>query len=614
MHRNIRFIRCAGIVLAVFGFLTLQAVEAADASSESPSLQLRKARAEIAARRWSEAEPKLSQIWNQTPVLSQASEAGVLLIDVYLHEEKSEQAEDAVQKFKRQFGTSPQMARVLYYQGLLALIRGANDEAAQAFASAALRSHTQDVYDDASLALHRIVESGGLHFDDLQVAWQSLVKDTGLGPWLLEKVGENLEQQGRYQTAQAVYSDYLERYPQSEGVPQVRAKLEHVKEAPHEERAVLLMAPFSGEFAEVGRSLREGALLAFEEAKARGVATPNVKILDDQGNLVQGVRQLRKLLREERVDAIVGPAMSDVAAGVAIELSASKSPIPLITPTATTQGIASLGDGVFQLNVTTQVLGQRIAAYASDCLDLKDFAIVAPQSEYGFQLAAAFSETVLKKGGNVVSVTYVDPDAADLSQSLEELHQKVADLFFDKMKQAGLPLPDERQMRSYMSDSTLPIDGIFIPAASGDEADKLASQIIFNKVRGQMLGSSGWYDKSLFLKNSEATQGAYFSVDFQDQPRTEAYAAFSTAYRNQWKRSPDRVAALSYDATRFLLEGMQNSSEPKTLIPALRAIKTFPGVLGDIDFGEDEANQNTAVFRLERRSFKEAPDCAAAQH
>ncbi len=603
MRRSRLFFRCAGIALALFGALPVHA--SGDASPE-----WKKARADFAKHRWSDAEAKLSALWNQKPAFSQADEAGVLLIDVYLHEGKPDSAEAAALRFRRQFNASPQLARVLYDQGLIALKREDNAGAAQAFAAAALRARTQDVYDAASAALRRIVEGGGLHFDELQAAWQSLVKDPGLGPWLLEKIGEDLERQGRFQTAEAVYSDYLERYPQSEGAARVRAKWEHAKSVSREERAVLLMAPFSGEFSEVGRSLREGALLAFDEARARGAAVPDVKMLDDQGNLVQGVRQLRKLLHEERVDAIVGPAMSDVAAGVAIELSASKSPIPLITPTATTQGIASLGDGVFQLNVTTQVLGQRVATYASDCLGLKDFAIVAPHSEYGFQLAEAFAETVRKKGGNVAAVAYVDPDATDLSAPLQELHQKVADLFFEKMKRQGTLL-DGRQTRSYMTDSTLPIDGIFIPAANGDEADKLASQIVFNKVGGQMLGSSGWYDKSIFLKNSEATQGAYFSVDFQDQPKTEAYAAFSNAYRNKWKRSPDRVASLSYDAARFLLEGMKKSSQPKTLIPALRGIKTFPGVLGDIVFGDDDANQNTALFRLEKKSFKEVQDCAS---
>ena len=376
---------------------------------------------------------------------------------------------------------------------------------------------------------------------------------------------------------------------------------------------MLLMAPYSGEFAEVGKSLREGVSLAFEEAKNKGLNPPALKLLDDQGNLVQGVHELRKILREDRIDAIMGPAMSDVAAGVAIELTARKSPIPIITPTATTYGIASLGEGVFQLNVTTHVLGQRIAEYAFDCLGLRDFVIAAPHSEYGFQLAEGFTETVLQKGGTVVAAMYVDPDASDLTEPFQDLRQKVAQYFFDKMKKSGASAPEGRQKRMYLSDSTFSVDGIFIPAANADEADKLASQIVFNKIRGQMLGSSGWYDKAVLLKNSSATQGAYFSVDFEDQPRTGMYADFSAAYKNRWKHPPDRVAALSYDAARFLLEGMGKSSQPGTLIPALHEIENFPGVLGNIVFGKEGVNQNTTLFRLERKSFREVQDCAVGR-
>jgi ABC-type branched-subunit amino acid transport system substrate-binding protein len=427
-------------------------------------------------------------------------------------------------------------------------------------------------------------------------------------------VGDERERLGRFQAAEAAFSEHLERYPKAEGAGRVRDKLAKAKSAPREGPAVLLMAPFSGEFSEVGRSLREGSLLAFEEAQRRGADAPNVKLLDDQGNLVHGVQQFRKMLREERVDAVLGPAMSDVATGVAVELSARKSPIPLVTPTATTHGIASLGEGVFQLNVTTHALGRRIAEHAFDCLGLRDYAIVAPHNEYGFQLAVVFAGTVTRKGGAVAAVAYVDPEAADLAGPLQELRQKVAKLHFDQMKWEGKPLPDAKETRTWMSDSAFPIDGIFIPASSGDEANKLASQTVFNKIRGQMLGSSGWYDKALLLKSSTAAQGAYFSVDFQDQPKSEAYAAFTKAYQARWQRVPDRVAALSYDAARFLLEGMASAREPEDLIPALRKVRAFPGVLGDIVFGEDEGvNQNTALFRLEKKTFKEIQDCAAGK-
>ena len=290
--------------------------------------------------------------------------------------------------------------------------------------------------------------------------------------------------------------------------------------------------------------------------------------------------------------------------------SARKSPIPVITPTATTYGIASLGEGVFQLNVTTHVLGQRIASYAVDCLGLREFVVAAPHSEYGFQVTEAFTEAVRQKGGTVIAAVYLDPDAADLSEPLQDLRQKMAQYLFDKLKKSGQPVADGRQKHAYITDSTLRVDGIFIPVSGGDDAEKIASQIVFNKIRGQMLGSSGWYDKAVLIKNSSATQGAYFSVDFQDQPKTEIYSAFSIAYKNRWKHAPDRVAALSYDAARFLIQGMEKSSRPATLIPALHSIQSFPGVLGDIAFGKEGVNQNVSLFHLERRNFVEVQDCS----
>lgn len=598
------FLRYASMLLA---FFPIQGW----AAGENPTPEFKKAKVAYAARQWPEAEAFLFRIWSQKPAPAFAEEAAVLLLDVYIRLDKPDPAGALIQRFKSQFDNSPQLSRIQYGEGLLALKKGLNGAAAQAFASAYLRARIAKLSEAASLALRAIVGVRGLQPEEMESVWKSLAKDAHLGAWMLEQLGNEEELLGRFQSAEAAYSGYLTRYPQSENLSRVQGRLDRLKSIPREQRSVLLMAPFSGDFADVGRSLREGVSLAFEEAKARGETLPNVKILDDQGNMVRGVRQLRQTLQEGRVDAILGPAMSDVAAGVAIELSAGKSPIPLITPTATTHGIASLGDGVFQLNVTTQVLGQRIAGFASDCLKLKDFAIVAPHSEYGFQLAEAFAETLRKKGGTVSGVAYVDPDASDLSEPLQELRQKLASLYFAKKNSQGRELPDGKQMRSYASDSTFPIDGIFIPAASGDEADKLASQVIFNKIRGQMLGSSGWYDKSLLLKSSEATEGAYFSVDFQDQPKTETYATFSRAYKARWKHAPDRAAALSYDAARFLLQGLRTSSQPGTLIPALHAIPVFFGVLGNIDFGSEGVNQNTALFQLEHRSFKEVEDCAS---
>jgi ABC-type branched-subunit amino acid transport system substrate-binding protein len=234
------------------------------------------------------------------------------------------------------------------------------------------------------------------------------------------------------------------------------------------------MAPFSGEFEDVGKSIREGATLAFEEAKARGQEPPMLRSLDDQGNMLLGLNAFRRALREERIDAVIGPAMSDVATAVAIELSARRLPVPMLTPTATTHGIAALGDGVFQLNVTTHALGQRIAEYAVDCLGLKDFAIVAPQTEYGYQQADAFAKTIERKGGLMAAIRYVDPRAADYSEQFQAVREEALRLYFEKRKLEGLPDLKPKDKVKIESDSAIPLGGIFLPAqsaAKGIEAE-----------------------------------------------------------------------------------------------------------------------------------------------
>jgi ABC-type branched-subunit amino acid transport system substrate-binding protein len=285
----------------------------------------------------------------------------------------------------------------------------------------------------------------------------------------------------------------------------------------------------------------------------------------------------------------------------------------MVTPTATTHGIAALGDGIYQLNVTTGTLGQKIAAYAVGCLKLKDFAIVAPESEYGYQLAEAFQRTVERKGGNVISVQYFIPGTSDLSPQFQEVRKAALKVWLEKRRAEGIPEPDGKDMQKLVADSTVPLDGLFLPATNGEEANHLAGSAAFNKLRAQVLGSSGWNDKGLLHKSGTAWQGAYFSVDFQENQKTEVYTTFQRAYAARWNRQPDKVSALAYDAARFVLQGLTANPGEDRLIPGLKAIRSINGVMGRIAFDERHgSNTNAALYRVERRGFKEVESCPEA--
>ncbi|HKP94623.1 MAG TPA: penicillin-binding protein activator [Fibrobacteria bacterium] len=576
---------------------------------------LKKAKTSYQTGQLKDAEDRLNRLIRQNGKSSAAEEAMVMLADISLRNGKPEQALAHVTRFRRYFGTSPHLPRMAYYQGQAALRLGRNAEAAKAFAGAAVSAPNAPLYANSVKGLWALVDGGGLTTEDMEAILEPLDKDPALRAGWMERVGDQYLREGRFQAARTTFQDWMDRYGKADDAGRVKDKLKQSAEAPQQNRTILLMAPMSGEFAEIGRALKEGAQLAVDENNARGTGRIETRVLDDQGNLIVGIHRLRKAMREEKIDAVVGPAMSDVSAAAAVDLSARKSKVPLVTPTATTHGIAALGDGIFQLNVTTGTLGQRIASYATGCLKLKDFAIVAPESEYGYQLAEAFQKTVEKKGGNVVSVQYYQPESNDLAPQFEEIRKQAIRIYFEKQRMEGNPPDtDPKSYAKTLADSVLPLDGLFLAATNGEEAYKLASQAAFNKIRAQFLGSSGWNDKTMLHRSSTVPiQNAYFSVDFQENPKTDAWLAFQRAYAAKWKHPPDKVAALAYDAARFILQGMASSPDEDQLIPGLKAIRSFNGVLGRIAFDEKYgANANAALYHVEKKGFKEVETCPEA--
>src|SRR5690606_32708981 len=272
-----------------------------------------------------EAQNRLNRLIKQNSRSPAAEEAMVMLADIGLRQGKPDQALAVIARFQRQFSASPHHSRMSYYHGLAASRLGRNGEAANAFAISAIGADNEPLYENAAKGLWHLVEGGGLTSEDLESTLDMVEGDPFLKAGLLERVGDQALREGRFQAARTAYADWMERFRKSDGASRVRAKLKQASDAPKQNRTILLMAPMTGDFAEIGRSLKEGAQLAVDESNQRGGGRIETLILDDQGNLITGIHRLRKIMREEKVDAILGPAMSDVSAAAAVDLSARKS-------------------------------------------------------------------------------------------------------------------------------------------------------------------------------------------------------------------------------------------------------------------------------------------------
>jgi ABC-type branched-subunit amino acid transport system substrate-binding protein len=559
-----------------------------------------------------EAQQSLSSFIRNHYGAHDVEEATVLLTNIYLRQRHLDSAQTLIHQFKRHFGKSAYLPRMVYYQGLIYLGLQQHYDAARMFSEVINATGSSSLFNSAKDRLLQMVNGNFLNEDEMQNIIEKLRYDRELLSRFLIHLGDLQVKNYRYKAARISYEMWIHHFTGSSETSAVKNKLSSVRQKEVPFRTILVMIPLTGFNRDVGQSLLEGMLLVLDSLVYRSKGTLRYKILDTKGDPITAINRLRRAVQEEEVGCILGPAMSDVCIAVAAELSNGKSRIPMISPTATTRGISALGNGIFQINVTTFTLGQHISKYAMKCLNLKDFAILAPNNEYGLDLSRAFESTVEAHNGRIIAKEFYSPEAKDYAGHFQVIRRRIVqELLEDKWIRRGKDpntIP-RKTIRTWTADSVLNLDGIFIAAANGEEAFKLVSQARYHKLRSKILGSSGWYDKRLFHKGLRNTRDIAFSIGFILDEKSGKWTDFKKQYKERWNTLPNRVSILGHDAALFAEAGLVKGPQ-KDLISNLRRINTLEGIQGTIIFNIEEGYNNSAtIVKLGKRNFEKAEWC-----
>lgn len=375
--------------------------------------------------------------------------------------------------------------------------------------------------------------------------------------------------------------------------------------------AVGLLAPVSGPDADVGRQVVQAVQLAVDQHNEKSGTQVRLIIGDTEGRMLRTAQLTRDMLAVHRVPVIIGPVLSPDAI-VCASMLMDKN-VVMVTPTATDDGIARLGPNIFQVNVTPGMLGRRIAAYAMENLNIRDFAIIAPRSDYGRILAGSFKKEVVERGGLVVDEEYYEEGTKDFRQQYESLRKALLKRRQEKraiekgMDYAHAPTAGSLRADSILyADSVMAVGGLFLPAEAEDVV-MLAPQAHFHRIRTQLLGSTGWHSPTTLLDGKSYVNNAILSTSFETDTKDELWTGFSAAYRKRFDMEPDRVAApLAFDAARLVLQAIDKcgGDDPKEIAALLRAVSGYRGASGVISFlGADGANTEAAIVKIKDREF-----------
>ncbi len=346
-----------------------------------------------------------------------------------------------------------------------------------------------------------------------------------------------------------------------------------------------LNAELTGGVPVVGASCKNAAELAVEEVNNAGgleVGGKKYKIellIEDNEDKAESAAAAAQKLNAAGVLLMIGPNASRNAIPAAEVAEANK--MPMISPWSTnpkTTIDAATGQPkkyVMRACFIDDFQGVVAAKFAITELGSKKPAVLYDvASEYNKGIAEIFKRTMEENGIQVVAFeTYTTGDK-DFSAQLTKIIQAGADVLF---------LPN------YYTEVPLQVQ----------QAHKLG-------FTGVIFGSDSWGAKELIDLCGADCEGYFFTTHYAADIATPKAQAFIKAYEAKYGKTPDDVAALTYDSFGLAFQAIQAAGkiDREAVNQALHNVSRYEGVTGVLQFkGTGDPVKSAVVLQIKGGKF-----------
>ncbi len=323
-----------------------------------------------------------------------------------------------------------------------------------------------------------------------------------------------------------------------------------------EEIPVGVVLSITGRFASTfGRPMGTGFELALAEINNSQLGGGRIGFIieDDQSTVEGAIEAYNKLIQQDGVPVILGPATSGQAK--AVFPIAQENQVVAFSPTSAARGLSAIGDFVFRAALTTNVLIPIGVETTSAKLGYKKAATMYDESDvFSTDSDEAVRESLAANSVEVLITETFHGGDTDFSEQLTRIRDANPDV-------------------------------IFISALSPEKPGILA--------QGRQLGipdSVPFIIRTLTVADvqaaGDAAEGAITFVGWASTANTPGNRAFVQNYIEKYGVEPNNYAARSYAAFHILAEAIANaqSTDSTAIRDALANITDFDTVFGPFSF------------------------------
>jgi branched-chain amino acid transport system substrate-binding protein len=324
----------------------------------------------------------------------------------------------------------------------------------------------------------------------------------------------------------------------------------------------LVQSTTGGSAALYGTQQKQAIELAFAEINSANTLK-DIKLeaihADDGADRGQTVNIFQRLIRQDKVVAILGPTLSNSA--FAADPIAQQAGIPVIASSNTAPNLTKIGDFIFRTSIPEDQVFPTVLRYAVQKHGIKRVALI-----YGLDDALTRGahdvqkKTVTDLGLEQVGIESYQRGDVDFSAQLTKIREQKPDaVILGTLAEEAAAILRQAQQLGF------------------------GGKIVF-------IGCNANISAKLFELAGPAANGIIVGAAWYagyDSPRSKAFVA---SYEKRYGSTPDIYAAQGYDAAYLLAEAIRRANDVtngKLIRDKLAAISDFDGVLGRFGWSAD---------------------------
>lgn len=322
------------------------------------------------------------------------------------------------------------------------------------------------------------------------------------------------------------------------------------------EIAIGVVHPITGRLGLDNPPLGQGFELAVTEINSSQLSDVKIKLIveDGQSTPEGAVEAFNKLIHQDGVSAILGPATSMQAQ--AVFPIAQQNGVVAISPTSAARGLSAIGDSIFRIAPTTDVLIPSGIRITQEKLGYKKVATIYDEADlFSTDSEAVVKEALAANGIEILTTETFQTGETDFSAQLTRIKDSSPDAIF-----ISAPVIETPEILVQGRQLGIPTDVPFL--------------ITFTLASSQIEPAG------------DAAEGAITFTSWVSTADTPGNQAFVQNYRAAYGVEPDVWAAQSYATVYILAKAISDaqSADPNAIRDALANITDFNTILGKFSF------------------------------